>query len=106
MAVLSPLPNNRYIGVSEEFRKGCSDCLISVDGNRYSVPHIFACRDIWIRISQGRYLEVYSQSNKLMAKHTLEKTEKGKFSKGIFTQSLTLAHEAVQNHDHINNQYQ
>jgi transposase len=78
IAVLSPLPNNRFIGVSEEYRKVSSDCLISVDGNRYSVPHIFACRDVWIRISQGRYLEVYSQSNKLMAKHTLERTEKGK----------------------------
>ncbi|MGP8319408.1 MAG: IS21 family transposase [Methanosarcinaceae archaeon] len=78
IAVLSSLPNNRFIGISEEFRKVSSDCLISVDGNRYSVPHIFAGRDVWIRISQGRYLEVYSQSNKLMAKHTLERTEKGK----------------------------
>lgn len=75
---LAPLPANRYIGVLEEFRKVSSDCLISVDGNRYSVPHIFACRNVWIRISQGRYLEVYSQSNKLMAKHVLEITEKGK----------------------------
>ncbi|HUV81519.1 MAG TPA: hypothetical protein VMW53_00360, partial [archaeon] len=74
----SPLPNNRFIGVSEEFRKVSSDCLISVDGNRYSVPHIFACRDVWVRISQGRYLEVYSQSNKLMAKHILERKQKGK----------------------------
>jgi len=78
IAVLSPLPNNRYIGVLEELRKVSSDCLISVDGNRYSVPHIFAGRDVWIRISQGRYLEVYSQSNKLIAKHTLESSEKGK----------------------------
>jgi len=78
IAVLSPLPKNRFISVSEEFRKVSSDCLISVDGNRYSVPHIFASRDVWIRISQGVYLEVYSQSNKLIAKHTLERTEKGK----------------------------
>ncbi len=78
VAELSPLPNNRFIGVSEEFRKVSSDCLISVDGNRYSVPHIFAGRDVWIRISQGRYLEIYSQSNKLIAKYTLEKTDKGK----------------------------
>ena len=76
--ILSPLPNNRFIGVSEEFRKVGSDCLISVDGNRYSVPHVFACREVWIRISQGIYLEVYSQSNVLMAKHILERTEKGK----------------------------
>ena len=78
VAELSPLPNNRFIGVSEEFRKVSSDCLISVDGNRYSVPHIFAGRDVWIRISQGIYLEIYSQSNKLIAKYTLEKTDKGK----------------------------
>lgn len=78
IAELSPLPNNRFIGVSEEFRKVSSDCLISVDGNRYSVPHIFAGREVWIRISQGRYLEIYAQSNKLIAKYTLEKTDKGK----------------------------
>ncbi|MGZ8926780.1 MAG: IS21 family transposase [Nitrososphaeraceae archaeon] len=75
---LSPLPNHRFIGISEELRKVSSDCLISVDGNRYSVPHIFAGREVWIRISQGRYLEIYSQSNKLIAKYTLEKTDKGK----------------------------
>jgi len=78
IAVLSPLPKNRFISVSEEFRKVSSDCLISVDGNRYSVPHTFASRDVWIRISQGVYLEVYSQSNIIIAKHTLERTEKGK----------------------------
>jgi hypothetical protein len=78
IAELSPLPNNRFIGISEEFRKVSSDCLISVDGNRYSVPHIFAGREVWIRISQGIYLEIYSQSNKLIAKYTLEKTDKGK----------------------------
>lgn len=78
IAELSPLPNNRFIGISEELRKVSSDCLISVDGNRYSVPHIFAGREVWIRISQGRYLEIYSQSNKLIAKYTLEKTDKGK----------------------------
>lgn len=75
---LATLPIKRYVSVTEAFRKVSSDCLISVDGNRYSVPHIFACRNVWIRISQGRYLEVYSQSNKLMAKHVLERTEKGK----------------------------
>lgn len=78
VAELSPLPNNRFIGISEEFRKVSSDCLISVDGNRYSVPHIFVGREVWIRISQNRYLEIYSQSNKLIAKYTLEKTDKGK----------------------------
>ncbi len=78
IAELSPLPNNRFIGISEELRKVSSDCLISVDGNRYSVPHIFAGREVWIRISQGRNLEIYSQSNKLIAKYTLEKTDKGK----------------------------
>jgi len=78
IAELSPLPNNRFIGNSEELRKVSSDCLISVDGNRYSVPHIFAGREVWIRISQGIYLEIYSQSNKIIAKYTLEKTDKGK----------------------------
>ncbi len=76
---LSPLPESRFIGLKEEFRKVSSDCLISYKGNRYSVPHIFACREVWVRVSQGRYLKIYSQSNKEIATHLLAIDVKGKF---------------------------
>lgn len=65
------LPNKRYVGIKEEIRKVSLDCLISFNGNRYSVPWHFAGKQVWIRISKGYFLEVYSQSNKLVASHKL-----------------------------------
>jgi len=35
---LIPLPETPFISTKEIFRKVTSDCLISYDGNRYSVP--------------------------------------------------------------------
>ncbi|MHA1910273.1 MAG: IS21 family transposase [Candidatus Kariarchaeaceae archaeon] len=74
---LTALPYSRYIGVKEEIRKASLDCLISFNGNRYSVPWHFAGKQVWIRISKGYFLEVYSQNNKLVASHKLS-LEKGK----------------------------
>jgi hypothetical protein len=84
---LGTLPFNRYIDIKEEIRKASSDCLISFKGNKYSVPHFFACREVWIRISQGCYLKIYSSQGKLLASHTLS-TQKGK---------------VIINHDHYRN---
>ncbi len=71
------LPNTRYVGVKEEIRKASLDCLISFNGNGYSVRWHFAGKLVWIRISKGYFLEDYSQSNKLVATHKLL-LEKGK----------------------------
>lgn len=68
---LLKLPQNRYVGIKEELRKANFDCLISFSGSRYSVPWPFAGKHVWIRVSKGYYLEVYSQSNKLVARHKL-----------------------------------
>ena len=68
---LLPLPEQRYIGTKEEVRKVTFDCLISFGGSRYSVPWMFAGKQVWIRVSKGYMLEVYSQSNKLIASHKL-----------------------------------
>jgi len=65
------LPTSRYVGIKEEIRKVTLDCLISFNGNRYSVPWHFAGKQVWIRISRGYFLEVYSQNNKLVATHEL-----------------------------------
>ena len=75
---LLPLPTTRFVGPKEEFRKVSSDCLISYKGNRYSVPHVFVSKEVWVFVSQGRYLNIYSTSNKLIATHILEKKGKGK----------------------------
>lgn len=68
---LLPLPELRYVGVKEDTRKASYDCLISYNGSRYSVPWMFAGKFVWIKISGGYYLKVYSQSNKLVAEHKL-----------------------------------
>jgi len=68
---LLELPQDRYIGIKEEFRKVTRDCLISYNGNRYSVPHIYAGNEVWVKIYKGAYLRVYSKVNKLIAEHKL-----------------------------------
>lgn len=73
---LSHLPDMRYVSVSEEVRKVTADCLISFNGNRYSVPWMFATKMVWVKVSKGYFLEIYSQSNKLIARHKMS-LEKG-----------------------------
>lgn len=77
-SVLNPLPINpitgefkRYIGFKEEFRKVTSECLVSYKGNKYSVPHYFASKEIWLKVLYGTTLQIYSSKNKLIASHTL-----------------------------------
>jgi transposase len=68
---LLKLPLTRYVGVKEENRKVSHDCLLSYNGCRYSVPWMFAAKWVWIKISKGYYLQVYSQANKLICSHKL-----------------------------------
>jgi transposase len=68
---LLTLPEYRYVGVKEDTRKVSYDCLISYNGSRYSVPWMLAGKFVWIKVSKGYYLQIYSQSNKLIAEHKL-----------------------------------
>lgn len=70
-SALLPLPATRYVGVKEEVRKVTADCLVSFNGSRYSVPYLFALRDVWLRVSHGYTLEIYSSNNALIASHRL-----------------------------------
>jgi len=72
---LIPLPETPFISTKEIFRKVTSDCLISYDGNRYSVPWPYAGKHVWIRVSQGRYLKVFSQKGVLIATHTISENK-------------------------------
>ncbi|OVE79849.1 hypothetical protein BVY01_01395 [bacterium I07] len=74
---LLALPESRYVDIKEQVRKATADCLISFDGNRYSVPWIFATKEVWIRVSRGYFLEIYSSQNRLVARHKIS-LEKGK----------------------------
>lgn len=72
----SALPETRYVGVKEEIRRVTQDCLLSFNGSRYSVPWMFAGKYIWLRVSRGFFLELYSQANVSIATHQLS-TVKG-----------------------------
>jgi transposase len=65
------LPETRYVGIKEDNRKASNDCLLSYNGSRYSVPWMFASKWVWIKISKGYFLQIYSQANKLIATHEL-----------------------------------
>ena len=74
---LYELPESRFVGIKEQVRKVTTDCLISFDGNRYSVPHHFVSKEVWIKVSKGYLIEIYSSGNVLIAQHKLS-ISKGK----------------------------
>jgi len=75
---LNPLPIDqltgeikKYVGFKEEFRKVTLDCLISYKGNKYSVPHYFASKEVWLKILYGTTIQIFSSKNKLIASHSI-----------------------------------
>ncbi|WP_291490615.1 hypothetical protein [Desulfurella sp.] len=71
-AFLIPLPKeNIFLPSLFSLRKATSDCLISYNGNRYSVPHYFIGKEVWVKSYKGLKLEVYSQAKKLIATHPI-----------------------------------
>jgi hypothetical protein len=73
---LKALPINRFVDIGEQVRKVTADCLISFEGSRYSVPYLFATKEVWLKISKGYRLQIYSSQNKLIAEHNLSLTKK------------------------------
>lgn len=73
---LTPLPEHKFVGVHEMFRKVSWDCLISYKNSRYSVPHQFAGKSVWIRPSQGVKLKIFSQKGEEVAEHNLSAKKK------------------------------
>jgi len=67
----------RYVGIQEEFRSVTADCLISYGGNRYSVPWAYHRSQVWVRVSKGIQLKIFSEKNRLIATHALS-PDKGK----------------------------
>jgi hypothetical protein len=45
--------------------------MVSFGGNRYTIPSDYAGKDVWVRTSQGRYLDIYDQQGNLIWRHTL-----------------------------------
>jgi len=68
---LTPLPPARFVGVQTETRKVSFDCLVSFRANRYSVPAAYAGKVVWLRVSRGRRLVVFSSRREVLAEHEL-----------------------------------
>lgn len=73
---LTALPERRCLRSQEASRKESGDCLVSVGGSRYSVPHRYAGQQVWVRTAQGVRLAVYDQRGACIAHHPLS-TKKG-----------------------------
>lgn len=78
LLALNPLPMDmqtgeikKYVGFKEEFRKVTLDCLVSYKSNKYSVPHYFASKEVWLKILYGTTLQIFSSKNKLIATHSI-----------------------------------
>lgn len=68
---LIPLPSKPFISAFQLLRKVSWDCLISFGGSRYSVPYQFAGKHIWLKISQGKAIEIFSQNGEMIAVHKI-----------------------------------
>lgn len=68
---LMDLPSATYSIHLKETRKVSWDCLISYRGVKYSVPHVYAGQDVWVRSSHGNVLEIYDSNGTLIYKHTI-----------------------------------
>ncbi len=75
-AKLGNLPASKFSHTKNELRKVSSDCLISFNGNRYSVPHIFVRQEVWLKVSQGNKLLIYSNKNVEIAQHDISLQKK------------------------------
>ncbi len=73
---LTPLPPGRFVSSQELFRHVSWDGLVSFGGNRYSIPSDYSGKNVWVRTSQGRYLEVYGQKGNLIFRHTLSQKKR------------------------------
>jgi len=66
---LNPLRDEDYILEHSEVRKSTKDCYLSFDGNRYSVPYQYSCRDLIVRL-RGEELRIF-YGDELIATHRL-----------------------------------
>lgn len=68
---LTPLPEERFSPTIREMRKVSWDCLVSFRGCRYSCPHSFSGKRVWVREVHGAILEIMDLSGNIIARHLL-----------------------------------
>ena len=66
---LNPLRDGEYVLEHSEMRKSTKDCYISFEGNRYSVPYQYSCRDLMVKL-KGEDLQILHSSD-LIATHRM-----------------------------------
>jgi transposase len=66
---LKPCPPNYFYPSLKEHRRVSWDCLVSVDGTRYSVPYQYANKSVWIVRYIGYEIDIYSDAGNVIAKH-------------------------------------
>lgn len=66
---LRPLVGRDYVVDITQTRKSSKDCFIYFEGNRYSVPHQYSCRELQIKV-QSDELRIFSGSE-LIATHEI-----------------------------------
>ena len=72
---LKSLPADKYIGNIDKWLKVSNDCLISYEGNKYSVPYQYAFGNVWGRKILGYKLTIYSQRGQIIASHEIPPTK-------------------------------
>jgi len=70
---LLPLPAKRFIRVQPEPRKVSFDSIISVNGNKYSVPITYAGKVVKFRIVYGYKLLIYDKKDRVITQHEINK---------------------------------
>jgi len=66
---LHPVRDGDYVLEHVERRKSSKDCYISFDGNRYSIPYQYSCRDLTVKL-KGEDLSVF-YGDEVIATHTI-----------------------------------
>jgi hypothetical protein len=75
--LLTSLPRQPFFSSQRVFRKVSWDCLISVEGVRYSVPHHYGGKQVCIGTYLGEKLRIFNLANELITTHVIS-TSKGK----------------------------
>ena len=88
--VLIPLPERRFVGIGQLWRKASGDSLVCYDYSRYSVPHEYAYKPVWIRSKAGVELEIYAQDGKLIATHRISRQRGATILQASHYQGLAL----------------
>ena len=66
---LNPLRDEDYVLEHSEMRKSTKDCYLSFEGNRYSVPYQYSCRDLAVKL-KGEDLRIF-YGDELIATHRI-----------------------------------